>query len=55
LPRDLINIDHTSYSVRAAMGMVVVTAAKPGYETRQSRSDVTESTVLNFSLRPAGE
>ena len=42
------------YSVRAAMGPVMVTAAKPGFETRQSRFDVTESTVLNFSLRPTG-
>ena len=41
------------YSVRAAMGMVVVTASKEGYETRHSRFDVTESTVLNFSLTPA--
>ena len=40
------------YSVRAAMGMVVVTASKDGYETRLSRFDVTESTVLNFSLTP---
>jgi hypothetical protein len=39
------------YSVRAAMGLVVVTAAKTGYETGQSRFDVTESTVLNFGLR----
>jgi hypothetical protein len=40
------------YSVSAAMGMVVVTAAKEGFETRQSRFDVTESTVLNFGLTP---
>ncbi|HEU4928046.1 MAG TPA: carboxypeptidase-like regulatory domain-containing protein [Vicinamibacterales bacterium] len=40
------------YSVRAEMGTVVVTASKPGYETRQSRFDVSESTVLNFSLKP---
>jgi hypothetical protein len=40
------------YSVRAATGPVVVTAAKDGYKTRQSRFDVTDSTVLNFSLRP---
>ena len=40
------------YSARAAMGMVVVTAAKEGYETRQSRFDVTGSTVLNFGLTP---
>lgn len=43
------------YRVRAAMGMVVVTAAKQGYETRQSRFEVTGSTVLNFSLAPAAE
>jgi hypothetical protein len=40
------------YSVGAATGMVLVTAAKEGYETRQSRLDVTESTVLNFGLTP---
>ena len=40
------------YSVRAATGPVVVTASKDGYKTRQSRFDVTESTVLNFALRP---
>jgi hypothetical protein len=40
------------YSVRAATGPVVVTASKDGYKTRQSRFDVTDSTVLNFSLRP---
>jgi hypothetical protein len=43
------------YSLRAAMGTVVVTASKPGYETRQSQFDVTESTVLNFSLKPTVE
>jgi hypothetical protein len=43
------------YSVRAAMGTVVVTASKPGYETRQSRFDVAESTVLNFSMKPTTE
>jgi hypothetical protein len=37
------------------MGMVVVTASKPGYETRQSRFDVAESTVLNFSMKPTVE
>ena len=40
------------YSVRAATGTVVVTASKDGYKTRQSRFDVTDSTVLNFSLKP---
>jgi hypothetical protein len=40
------------YSVRAAPGTVVVTASKDGYKTRQSRFDMTDSTVLNFSLRP---
>ena len=40
------------YSVRAATGPVVVTASKDGYKTRQSRFDVTDSTVLNFALRP---
>ena len=40
------------YNVRAATGTVVVTASKDGYKTRQSRFDVTDSTVLNFALRP---
>ena len=40
------------YSVGATTGMVLVTAAKEGYETRQSQFDVTESTVLNFALTP---
>jgi hypothetical protein len=40
------------YSVGAAIGIVLVTAAKEGYETRQSRFDVSESTVLNFGLTP---
>jgi len=40
------------YRVDATIGMVLVTAAKEGYETRQSLFDVTESTVLNFGLTP---
>jgi hypothetical protein len=40
------------YSVQAATGTVLVTASKDGYKTRQSRFEVTDSTVLNFSLRP---
>ena len=43
------------YSVRATMGTVVVTASKPGYQTRESRFDVAESTVLNFSMKPTVE
>ena len=42
------------YSVRAATGTVVVTASKDGYKTRQSRFDVTDSTVLNFSPEADG-
>ena len=38
------------YLIRAAIGEVVVTAAKEGYNTRESRFDVTDSTVLNFGL-----
>jgi hypothetical protein len=38
------------YSVRTATGTVVVTATKNGYETGEFRFDVTDSTVLNFSL-----
>ena len=40
------------YSVRAATGTVVVTASKEGFKTRQSRVELTDSTVLNFALRP---
>jgi len=43
------------YNVRAGMGLVLVTASKVGYETRQSRFDVMESTVLNFSMKPTVE
>jgi hypothetical protein len=31
---------------------VVVTATKDGYNPRESRFDVTDSTVLNFGLAP---
>lgn len=40
------------YRVRATAGDVVVSAAKEGYATRESRFEVTDSTVLNFSLSP---
>ena len=40
------------YLIRASLGEVVVTAAKEGYNTRESRFDVTDSTVLNFGLAP---
>jgi hypothetical protein len=40
------------YRVRAAAGEVVISAAKEGYSTRESRFEVTDSTVLNFSLSP---
>lgn len=40
------------YSIRATPGEVVVTATKAGYNTRESRFDVTDSTVLNFGLSP---
>ena len=44
--------DRGYYRVRATAGAVVMTAAKDGYRTRESRFDVTDSTVLNFSLAP---
>jgi Carboxypeptidase regulatory-like domain len=57
--RDAFGVDITVmsdrsgfYSVRAPMGRVVVTAAKPGYETREAQFEVAASIVLNFSLRP---
>ena len=40
------------YLIRTSVGEVVVTAAKEGYNTRESRFDVTDSTVLNFGLAP---
>ena len=43
------------YRVAAATGSVVVTASKEGYRTRESRFDVTDSTVLNFALRPSSD
>src|SRR4029453_13254472 len=44
--------DRGYYRIRATAGAVVMTAAKDGYKTRESRFDVTDSTVLNFSLAP---
>jgi hypothetical protein len=43
------------YSVRATAGEVVVIAAKDGYNPRESRFEVTDSTVLNFGLEPVAE
>ena len=40
------------YRINATPGEVVVTATKEGYNTRESRFDVTDSTVLNFGLAP---
>ena len=40
------------YRINATLGEVVVTATKEGYSTRESRFDVTDSTVLNFGLAP---
>jgi hypothetical protein len=40
------------YQISATPGEVVVTATKDGYNTRESRFDVTDSTVLNFGLAP---
>ena len=40
------------YRITATPGEVVVTATKDGYTTRESRFDVTDSTVLNFGLAP---
>jgi hypothetical protein len=40
------------YRINATLGEVVVSAAKEGYNTRESRFDVTDSTVLNFGLAP---
>ena len=40
------------YLIRTPLGEVVVTAAKQGYNTSESRFDVTDSTVLNFGLTP---
>jgi hypothetical protein len=44
--------DRGYYRIRATAGEVVMTAAKDGYKPRESRFDVTDSTVLNFSLAP---
>jgi len=40
------------YRINATQGEVVVTATKDGYNPRESRFDVTDSTVLNFGLAP---
>jgi hypothetical protein len=39
------------YMLRAAPGVVVVSAAKEGYDTEKSQFDISASTVLNFSLK----
>ena len=43
---------HGFYCIEAAPGELVVSAAKEGYGTRESRFAITESTVLNFGLEP---
>jgi hypothetical protein len=43
------------YSIRAMPGAVIVSAAKEGYDPRESRFEVTDSTVLNFGLKPVAE
>ena len=40
------------YLIRTPLGEVVVTASKQGYNSSESRFDVTDSTVLNFGLTP---
>ena len=40
------------YRINATVGEVIVTATKEGYNTRESRFEVTDSTVLNFGLAP---
>ena len=40
------------YKVRGTASEVVVTVVKGGYGTAESRFDLTQSTVLNFSLTP---
>ena len=58
--RDAQGVENTAlsdrrgfYRVRATPGEVVVSAAKEGYGTRESRFEVTDSTVLNFGMEPA--
>jgi len=57
--RDATGIESTAlsdfrgfYRVQGTASEVVVSVAKEGYSTRESRFDLTESTVLNFSLTP---
>lgn len=46
--------DHRGfYCIAAAPGDVVVTAAKDGFNTRESKFAVIENIVLNFGLEPA--
>jgi hypothetical protein len=45
--------DHRGfYCIEAIPGAVVITAAKDGFATSESRFDIAESTVLNFGLEP---
>ena len=40
------------YRIPATAGEVTVSVSKDGYQTRELRFDVTDDTVLNFSLTP---
>lgn len=41
------------YSVAVRAGTISITASKIGYATRVSSFDLSDSTVLNFSLKPS--
>jgi hypothetical protein len=46
----LLTISGYVYSLEVSAGIVAITASKPGYVARVSHVDVSDDTVLNFSL-----
>jgi hypothetical protein len=51
-PRTATSDAHGFYTVSVMSGPVSITASKSGYVARVSQVDVSDDTVLNFSLMP---
>ena len=51
-PRTATSDAHGFYTVSVMSGPVSITASKSGYVARASQVDVSDDTVLNFSLMP---
>lgn len=48
--RTAVTNDEGFYTLSATAGPIAITAAKAGYETKRSQFDLSNDTVLNFSL-----